>query len=90
MAIVVDTNVLITIERRRLGLGDLQKLVPDQPLHVAAITASELLTGMYRANTLVRRQQRQAYIDALLQFLPVISFDLAIADAHARIWAELA
>jgi len=62
----------------------------DAPVAVAAITASELLHGVERARDAAVRQRRSAFVEGVLENVPVIPFGLAEARAHARIWAELA
>ena len=56
---------------------------------MAAITASELLHGVHRADT-ANRVTREAFVEAALAAFPPIPFDLACARAHARLWAHLA
>ncbi len=45
---------------------------------------------MHRARSEARRGRREAFVEALLSSLPVISFDLVAARVHARLWAKLA
>ena len=51
MAQVIDTSVVIGMERHGHTLQDLAALSPDEPIALASITASELLVGVYRADT---------------------------------------
>ncbi len=93
MAHLIDTSVLIALERRRLPLGALAGAVPDgldMPLALAGVTASELLVGVHRADTPERRLRRGAFVEALLETIPVLAFDLRVARTHARLWAQLA
>lgn len=89
MALLVDTSVLIQAERHGLSL-DALPLPPDEPVCIAAITASELLHGLYRANSPMRRLRRERLVEALLEALPVIPVDLHVARTHAALWADLA
>jgi predicted nucleic acid-binding protein len=85
---LIDSSVLIAAER---GLLDLDRLLSehgDNDLAVSAITAAELLHGVHRADTEVRRGRREAYVEALLAGLPVIPFDFAAARMHARLSAR--
>lgn len=61
----------------------------QEPAFLAAITASELLHGVHRADGTARRARRQAFVEALLDLLPVVPFDLTAARVHAGLWAEL-
>lgn len=87
MARLIDTSVLITVERGSQPLTSLQ--VDPEPLAVASITAAELLVGIHRANTPQRRLRRETYVEDILTQLVVVPFDLTAARTHARIWAEL-
>lgn len=90
MAQLVDTSVFIALERRGASLANLAATAPNEAWVLASITTSELLAGVYRADTEARRLQRAAFVEAILAQLPVIPFDLAAARVHAQIWAELA
>jgi tRNA(fMet)-specific endonuclease VapC len=89
MGIILDSSILIADERRRFDLAGFFLAHPEDTFGIAAITASELLHGVERANTAERRQKRQSYVEAVLNKLPVIDFDLRIARQHARLWASL-
>ncbi len=56
---------------------------------MSAVTASELLVGVERANTPERRATRAAFIEHLLAHVPVLAFDTATARTHARLLASL-
>jgi tRNA(fMet)-specific endonuclease VapC len=82
--------VLIGVERRRAELLEQLGLLADEPIFVAAITASELLHGVHRAALPAQRVRREGFVEKLLGAIPVIPFDLLVARLHARLWAELA
>ncbi len=90
MAALIDSSVLIAAERGLLDVGSLAKEPGKIELAISVITASELLHGVYRANTRLRRARRETYVEAILAALPVIPFDLICARTHARLWADLA
>ncbi len=90
MAALIDSSVLIAAERGRLDLDSLLGRFADEPIGLAAITASELLHGVHRANTAVRRRRREAFVEQLLAELPLYPFDVVTARTHASLWAELA
>lgn len=90
MGLVVDSSVLIGLERRKLPLSALADLVPSDPLALAAMVAAELLAGVARADTDERRMRRRLFVEAVLDALPVIPFDLAAARAYAELWQQLA
>jgi tRNA(fMet)-specific endonuclease VapC len=64
--------------------------VAEQEVALSAITASELLHGVHRADGAQRRGRREAFVAKILATLPVLSVDLDVARVHARIWADLA
>ncbi len=90
MGFLIDTSVLIASERgtldaHQLGANDART---NRPLAVAAITASEILHGMHRAQG-VRRAQMESLISVWLRALRVLPFDLEVARVHAALGAEL-
>ncbi len=89
MGTLIDSSVLIAVERGALDLTSLPISLRDDEVAIAAITASELLHGVHRADGEARRSRREAFVEALLQRLPVLPFDLLVARTHARLWAGL-
>ncbi len=82
--------MFIALERRGLTLSALADADSyPEPAALAAITASELLIGVYRANTAQRRLRREAFVEAILEAVPVFSVDLMVARVHAEIWSQL-
>lgn len=90
MAQLIDSSVIIDMERRGHTLQDLAALVPDEPIALASITASELLVGVHRANTPERRLRRERFVEAFLARVPIVPVDLVVARVHARLWTDLA
>jgi tRNA(fMet)-specific endonuclease VapC len=83
--LIVDTGVLVAIERgRRI---DVTMLPDDSDIAIAAITASELLAGVELADA-QRRPPRTATINATLATFDVIAFDIDIARYHAALLAH--
>jgi tRNA(fMet)-specific endonuclease VapC len=100
MGTVLDTTVFVEFaratrtlaaERAMQAVGERleDRLGADDQVAVAAITASELLHGAHRA-TEEHRARREAFVEAVLNAFPVVSFDLLIARVHSRLWAGLA
>jgi len=87
---VFDTSVLIAAERGKLRLEALLHSLGEEPVRIAAITASELLHGCHRAADPGVRVRRFAFVDSLLGLIPVLPFGLAEARRHAELWAQLA
>lgn len=57
---------------------------------MAAISVSEMLFGAYRDESVERRRRKETFLDAILEAIPVLSFDLRVARAHARLAVDLA
>src|ERR1700687_3071844 len=85
MGTLLDSSALIRLERS----GALLTLGDDEEVAIAAITASELLHGVHRADP-QRRAQREAFVEHVLRGLPVHPFSLETARVPARLWADLA
>jgi predicted nucleic acid-binding protein len=90
MATLIDSSVLIAVERGDLALDTFSARYAEEDVAISAVTASELLHGVHRARTAGQRHRRQAFIEGLLAQLPVIAFDLTVARVHASLWADLA
>src|SRR5271166_3713546 len=89
MGLILDTSILIGYERGKFDLeGFLRQFAFPQPL-MSALTASELLHGVERAQDPVRLAWRQHKVEQLLASLYVQPFDHAQAGFHAGIWADL-
>lgn len=88
MGTLIDSSVLIAAERGQLDLQAVLAGRPDDPLGIAAITASEVLQGTYRLGG-VRLAQARAFVDQWLTILPVVPFDLQAAHVHATLAADL-
>ncbi|MGH7533054.1 MAG: type II toxin-antitoxin system VapC family toxin [Gemmatimonadales bacterium] len=87
---IVDTSLLIAAERGAVRFEALLDSLGTDTVAMAAITASELLHGCHRAVDPGVRARRAAYVDALLDAIPVLPFGLTEARRHAQLWAELA
>ena len=89
MGLMVDTNVFIRFEKSGKPV-DLSRWEPSEQVYTSAVTASELLMGVHRADTEERRQRRSAFVEAILSGIAVLDFTLACARVHAEICADLA
>ena len=90
MGVLIDTSILIEAERGRLELGAHVQPRQDEEFFLSVITASELLHGVHRAVQPDIQAKRSAFVEAILLRFPLLQVDLAIARAHAQIWATLA
>ena len=89
MASLIDSSVLVDVERGRTDLGGLLEARGDREVAMAAITAAELLHGVHRLRVSQRKTRAEAIVETLLAAMPVLAFDLVCARAHARLGAAL-
>lgn len=89
MARLIDTSVFIELERADQPLSALEASIPGESVALAAMTASELLAGVYRAVPSKRRGRREAFVETILEQFPILAFDLDVARTYARLLAEL-
>ena len=90
MAVLIDASILIEYERNRLDFDRHLAQRQEEEFFLSVDTMSELLHGVQRAAQSEVRTKRSAFVEALLESFPLLSIDLAIARAHAQVWAELA
>lgn len=88
MGILIDTSVLIAVERGQLDL-EAAAGRDDEALGLSAVTAHELLRGLARLPAGVRRARSERWLEMLLTSFPVFEYDLDVARVHAALWAEL-
>ncbi len=87
--LIVDTSVFIHLERQGVS-PDFARWREYGDVFISAITLSEMLVGIHRANTIDRRVKRQAFIDAVRSRIAVLPFDEIVAITHAQLAASLA
>jgi tRNA(fMet)-specific endonuclease VapC len=89
LAYLIDSSVFIAFERSGEAPTMLLERLSDQEVALAAITASELLHGVHRADSALRRGRREQFVEAILKAVPVLPFTLEVARVHSRLWADL-
>ena len=82
--VILDTGVLIAIERGKL---DVDAVLGVDDAAIAAITAMDLLAGVERADD-AHRQSRAVRVEAILSSLPIEPYTVGIARVHARLVVE--
>ena len=87
---MLDTSVLVAAERGTVQLVPLLEAQGESPVAIAAITAAELLHGCHRATDAGVRVRRFAFVEAVLDLVPILPFGLIEARRHAELWAQLA
>lgn len=88
MGLVIDTDVWVLAEKASSTLG-LARWAHYGGAYMSAVTASELLVGVERANSAQRRAQRGAFVENLLASIPVLEFSMPVARTHGRMLAAL-
>jgi tRNA(fMet)-specific endonuclease VapC len=89
MGVILDSSEIIALERNR---GIVESLVAgreDEPFGISVVTVAELLHGVERADTETRKIRRQAFVEKVIETIPVFPFDIGVARIYARIWAVL-
>jgi len=84
--LLLDTTFLIDAERAGEDLDAL--LQNDDDVAVAAVTVAELRVGALLARG-KRRQQRTDFVDEVAATLPVVSYDMDVAEEHALLLVEI-
>ena len=87
---LVDTSVLVAVQRAEVDLDALLATSGDQDIAIATISASELLHGPHRIANAVARARAERSVENLLLRFSIVEFDLEIARLHARLGADLA
>lgn len=90
MGVVFDTSVLIGLERASSRIDKFILGREGESFGISAITVSELLHGVHRADSEKRRIIRAAFVEKIIEVFPVFPFDLSAARIYAGIWASLA
>jgi tRNA(fMet)-specific endonuclease VapC len=83
---MLDTSVLVAAERGHAELDGW--IADDDDVAIAAVTAAELWVGVALADPR-RRPKRTTFVEQVIASLPVEDYDLAVAEVHARLLAEV-
>ncbi len=86
MIALIDTSVLIDVERRAGALDD---AVGPRERVISVITTSEFLHGVHRVADDAERMRREVFVERLLASIEAVPITEAVARAHARISAAL-
>jgi predicted nucleic acid-binding protein len=89
VAVVVDTSVLIAIERAQ-ERGRPRPALPTAFGYMSAVTFSELLVGAWKAPTHAIAVRRRRFAEEITGDIPVIDIDAGVARCHAALVASLA
>jgi tRNA(fMet)-specific endonuclease VapC len=80
--LILDTCVLIDVEKGRLSLAD--HIQDGDDVAIAAVTVAELWEGYVRAND-ARRENRRAFAEDLFDRIPVEDYTMDTALKHGEL-----
>ena len=61
-------------------------IADDDDVALAAITVAELLVGVHLADD-AHRPDRQAFVDDVIDVVPIVDYDETVASSHAELLA---
>jgi tRNA(fMet)-specific endonuclease VapC len=80
--LLFDTTFLIDAERTGADLDE--AIDDDDDVAIAAITVAELRVGALLANR-KQRAARTAYVDDIIATIPLLDYDVEVAEHHAEL-----
>lgn len=89
MGVILDSSEIIALERNRGMVENLIAGREDEPFGISVVTVAELLHGVERADTEAGKIRRQAFVEKVIEMIPVFPFDIGVARIYAGIWASL-
>jgi tRNA(fMet)-specific endonuclease VapC len=90
VGVVLDSSILIAAERGRFDMPAFLDSLGGAAVAIASVTAAELLYGVEQAKEPGIRARRGAYVEAVLEKIPMAPFGLREARRHAVLWEHLA
>ena len=92
MGIVLDSTVLVAGERRGMNVVAMLEWIKselgDQELAIAAMTAAELVHGIWRANRPEVRASRVEFVEEVFVRIPVRPMSLRVARIVGHVDAQ--
>ena len=75
LGVVLDSSTVITAERKKLPVPQLIEAIQtahgEIEVSLSLVTVAELVPGIYRAKSPEASQRRRAYIEALVDLVPI-------------------
>jgi predicted nucleic acid-binding protein len=75
LGVVLDSSIVITAERSDFTvpaiIESIQAVHGEMEVSLSPVTVAELVHGIYRAKTAAASERRRAYIEELIELLPV-------------------
>jgi tRNA(fMet)-specific endonuclease VapC len=92
LGLVLDSSVLIAVERKRLttpqAIRNVCESAGDVPIVICSLTVAELGHGIYRADTPERGRRRRQFLDEIKAHLPIHPVTEVTAEIIARVGGE--
>lgn len=86
MGLILDTSILIAAEKNKIDFDHWQQY---GDAYISAITVTELLVGVHRANSEERRIKRSAFVEYIIKLIPSLPFREEEARIHAQLQGTL-
>lgn len=90
MGLLIDTNILIDLERGQMDTQLLTESQRAEPIFISVITVSELLYGVERAQDPAILMRRRSFVEGVISKVSILEIELDIARQHAYLSALLA
>jgi predicted nucleic acid-binding protein len=87
MGLVIDTNFFIDMENKRLSIEKLDGFSSYGEAFIASISAAELLAGVHLASDIAIKLRRSAFVENIIQTIPILDFDEVVARTYSEIYA---
>ncbi|NUT97674.1 MAG: PIN domain-containing protein [Saccharothrix sp.] len=84
--LILDSGVLVDGSRGRF---DIAQFVDQDDAAVPAVALAEYLTGVLLDTNEARRATQRAFLDQLLNIIPVEDYTPAVAEHHAELLAHM-
>jgi tRNA(fMet)-specific endonuclease VapC len=92
MGVILDSSVTIRAERIRMTepqlLEEVRTVTNQEIVGLSAVGVTELVHGIYRADTQLRAANRRRFLEELLEDLDVYDYNLAVARLAGQIDGE--
>ncbi len=92
MGLVLDSRVLVSAERENRTvtalLGALERRFKDQAIVLSAMSAAELVHGIWRASGPRIRMRREEFVEEVFARIPIRVFNLRTARIAGQIDAQ--
>jgi tRNA(fMet)-specific endonuclease VapC len=89
MGVILDTSVLIAAERQGFEIDSFTKNREEDVFGLSVISVSELLHGVHRADSRIRRLKRSAYVEKIIELFSIFVFEISMVRIYAELWSDL-